>query len=205
MPTDSSGKIGYIYNSSNNTWYALTGVANPNASYTWTGTQTYNNTAIFAESLIAKKGINVYSNASARATGMGTLSSLNNGAISFITENNRLDYYSNGQWQMYGSVEITRTLTANHTIELLDMGKILSMNVSTANTLTIPLDSAINFPVGSSIEIMQYGAGQTTITGTVGVVIRSKGSQKKVSARYGTVKIVKLATNEWLLTGDLAA
>ena len=205
MPTDSSGKIGYIYNSSNNTWYALTGVANPNASYTWTGTQTYNNTAIFAESLIAKKGINVYSNASARATGMGTLSSLNNGAISFITENNRLDYYSNGQWQMYGSVEITRTLTANHTIELLDMGKILSMNVSTANNLTIPLDSAINFPVGSSIEIMQYGAGQTTITGTVGVVIRSKGSQKKVSARYGTVKIVKLATNEWLLTGDLAA
>ncbi len=205
MPIDSSGKIGYIYNSSNNTWYALTGVANPNASYTWTGTQTYNNTATFAETLIAKKGINVFSNASARATALGTLSSLNNGAISFITENNRLDYYSNGQWQILGSVEIVRTLTGNHTIELTDMGKIVSMNVSTANTITVPLDSSVNFPVGSTLEILQYGAGQTTIAGTVGVVLRSVNSNKKISARYGKAKLMKLATNEWLITGDLSA
>lgn len=205
MAIDSSGKIGYIYNSSNDTWYALTGVANPNASYTWTGTQTYNNTAIFSESLVAKKGINVFSNASARATALGTLSSLNNGAISFITENNRLDYYSNGQWHIYGSVEITRILTANHAIELSDMGKTLIMNVSTANTLTIPLDSTTNFPVGSTLEILQYGAGQTTIAGTTGVTVRSKNSHKKISTRYGIVKLMKLATNDWLLTGDLAA
>jgi hypothetical protein len=205
MAIDSSGKIGYIYNSSNDTWYALTGVANPNASYTWTGTQTYNNTAIFSEALIAKKGINVFSNATARSTALGALSSLNNGAISFITENNRLDYYSNGQWQILGSVEIVRTLTGSHTVELADLGKIISMNVSTANTLTIPLDTTVNFPVGSTIEILQYGAGQTTIAGTVGVTVRSVNSNKKISARYGIAKLMKLATNDWLITGDLSA
>jgi len=205
MAIDSSGRIGYIYNSSNNTWYALTGVANPNASYTWTGTQTYNNTAIFAESVIARKGINVFSNASARSTALGSLSSLNNGAISFITENNRLDYYSNGQWNMYGSVKIIRTITANHTVEMLDMGRILNVNVSTANNLTIPLDSTVSFPVGATIDVAQYGAGQTTVVGTVGVTIRSKNSHKKISTRYGSIRLMKLATNDWLLTGDLAA
>jgi hypothetical protein len=205
MTVDSSGRIGYIYNSSNNTWYALTGVANPNTAYTWTGTQTYNNTVVFSESVIAKKGINVFLNSSNRSSAMGTLSSLNNGAISFITENNRLDYYSNGQWHMYGSIEIMRTVTASHTLENSDSGKFLRINVSSANNLTIPTDATVNFSVGASIELTQYGAGQTTIVGATGVVVRSKNSQKKISHRYGVAKLIKIATNEWLLSGDLSA
>lgn len=95
--------------------------------------------------------------------------------------------------------------TASYELVLSDRNKIVEMNVAGANNLTVPLNSSIAFPVGTQILISQYGAGQTTIVATGGVTIRSKDGNLKLTDQYSAATLVKIATNEWYLFGDLTA
>jgi len=70
-------------------------------------------------------------------------------------------------------------------------------------TLTIPTEAAQSFGVGQQINIIQYGAGQVTVTGDTGVTVRSTPTSK-LRTQYSTAVLVKIATNEWVLAGDLA-
>lgn len=90
--------------------------------------------------------------------------------------------------------------TASYTLALVDQGNILEMNVATANTLTVPLNSAVAFPVGTKIDVLQYGAGITTIAPAAGVTIRGEGALQTL-AQYALVTLTKIATDEWLLSG----
>ena len=97
------------------------------------------------------------------------------------------------------------TLTASYTLALSDSGKVVEMNVATANNLTVPPNSSVAFPIGTIIEIGQYGPGQTTIVPGSGVTIRSPGSKLKLTGQYSSCSLRKRATNEWWLVGDLVA
>ena len=68
-------------------------------------------------------------------------------------------------------------------------GKIVEMNVGTANNLTVPLNSSVAFPTGTEIIISQYGAGQTTIVATGGVTLRSKSGQLKIGNQYNLIRL----------------
>jgi hypothetical protein len=95
--------------------------------------------------------------------------------------------------------------TSSYTLVLSDADKLVEMNVATANNLTIPLNSTVAYAVGTQIDIVQYGAGQTSIVATVGVTIRSTNSWLKINARYGAVTLTKVGTDEWYLWGNLNA
>jgi hypothetical protein len=100
---------------------------------------------------------------------------------------------------------VVNTQTANYTLALADAGKLVEMNVAAANTLTVPLNATINFPVGTQIPIRQYGAGITTITPFNGtVVIRSRGAILTTAGTYAEAMLTKRATDEWILSGDIA-
>jgi len=99
----------------------------------------------------------------------------------------------------------TNRQTASYTLVLADRGKLVEMNVATANNLTIPLDSAVAFPIGTQLEIAQYGAGQTTIVATSGVTIRSASGNLKIASQYVAISLIKIATNEWYCFGNLSA
>jgi hypothetical protein len=88
---------------------------------------------------------------------------------------------------------------------LADAGLVVEMNVATANNLTVPLNATQAFPVGTVIEVMQYGAGQTTILATGGVTLRSSGAKLKLTAQYSTATLRKIATDEWAVAGELSA
>lgn len=92
--------------------------------------------------------------------------------------------------------------TANYVLVLDDMNSAIEMNVAGANTLTVPPNSSVAFPVGTVIEVMQYGAGQTTLTPGSGVTIRSSSSLT-TRAQYSVVSLRKTATDEWIAAGDL--
>lgn len=92
--------------------------------------------------------------------------------------------------------------TANYTLVLTDGGAAIEMNVAGANTLTVPPNSSVAFDLGTVIEVMQYGAGQTTITAGAGVTIRT-ASSLTTRAQYSTVSLRKTATDEWVAAGDL--
>ena len=95
--------------------------------------------------------------------------------------------------------------TASYTLALSDANKMVEMNVGTANNLTVPLNSSISFPTGTIIDVVQYGAGQTTIVATSGVTLRSTNNWLKINARYGAVTLVKVGTDEWYVFGNLNA
>jgi hypothetical protein len=90
-----------------------------------------------------------------------------------------------------------------------DAARIVKMNSSSAVDLTIPLDGfnpgtgAYTFPIGTQIVFTQLGVGQVTVKGQVGVLIRTEGSRITTKARYAVGSLIKLATNEWLLSGNL--
>lgn len=95
------------------------------------------------------------------------------------------------------------TKTASHTLGLSDANKIVPMNVAGANNFTVPLNSAVAFPVGTQIAGVQLGAGTTTIAPTGGVTIRSRGGRLASAGQYANWALVKIATDEWLIAGDL--
>lgn len=97
----------------------------------------------------------------------------------------------------------TNTQTASYSLALTDNGKLVLMNVATANNLTIPLNSSIAFPVGTKIDVSAIGAGQTTIVATSGVTINSAGGALKLRVQYSGATLIQTATNVWSLFGDI--
>jgi hypothetical protein len=94
--------------------------------------------------------------------------------------------------------------TASYTLALSDAGKIVEMNVGSANDLTVPLDSSVAFPVGTNITILQTGAGQTTIVATGGVTINATPGLK-LRAQWSSATLIKIATDTWVAIGDLVS
>jgi hypothetical protein len=92
---------------------------------------------------------------------------------------------------------------SSYTLVLSDSGKLIEMNTTTGNTLTIPLNVTVPFPVVTQILVSQYGTGQTTISGTTGVTIRSTGGKLKLTTQYSVANLIKVDTNEWYLYGDI--
>jgi hypothetical protein len=102
-----------------------------------------------------------------------------------------------------GSASINAQTGTSYTLVLTDQSKIIEMNNASANTLTVPTDASVNFPVGTVIDIFQTGAGQTTVGGA-GVTINARPGLK-LSGQWATATLIKRATNTWLLTGSLSA
>lgn len=94
------------------------------------------------------------------------------------------------------------TQTASYTLGLSNAGQAVRMNVGTANNLTVPPNSSVAFPVGTTIEIIQYGAGQTTLVQGTGVNLRSSNGLK-LRTQYSTASLLQIAANEWSVAGDV--
>lgn len=139
------------------------------------------------------------------ANGAGVPSGGTTGQILAKTSNTDLDTHWVDQLVSGNAPRTINTQTASYTLQLTDAGGIVEMNVASANNLTVPDNATVAFPVGSQVDICQYGAGQTTIVQGAGVTIVSVSSNKKLAARYGTATLYKRATNEWVLTGNLVA
>lgn len=97
------------------------------------------------------------------------------------------------------------TQTGSYTLALTDAGDTVLMNVASANTLTVPPNSSVAFPVGTQIVLVQIGAGQTTVVAGSGVTVSSSGNRLKLTSQYSGATLIKTATNSWLLFGDLTA
>lgn len=98
----------------------------------------------------------------------------------------------------------TNARTASYTLVLSDKDKIVEMGVGSANNLTVPLNSSVAFPVGSQINILQTGSGQTTVVAAVGVTINATPGLK-IRAQWSYATLIKRATDTWVLVGDVSA
>ena len=93
--------------------------------------------------------------------------------------------------------------TSSYTLVLSDASKIIDMNVGSANTVTVPNNSSVAFPIGTEITVLQYGAGVTTIVAASGVTFRSKDFSTRIGDQYTGATLIKRDTNEWYLIGNI--
>lgn len=89
-----------------------------------------------------------------------------------------------------------------YTLVLGDAGLVVEMNNAAANTLTVPPDSSVNFPIGTVVNVRQTGAGQTTVAAGSGVTINTPETLL-VRKQWGMVMLHKRASNTWAIEGNL--
>ena len=94
-----------------------------------------------------------------------------------------------------------------YTLVLTDADtKIIEMDSADANTLVVPLNASVAFPTGTKIDIVQYGAGVTTIEGEGSPPVTIRTAETLVlDGQYAGATLYKRATDEWVLIGRLVA
>ena len=93
--------------------------------------------------------------------------------------------------------------TANYTLVLTDSAMVIEMNLAGANTLTVPPNSSVAFPIGTTIEVGQYGAGQTQVVAGAGVALRAYNNNLRLAGQFAMCSIIKRNTDEWWVAGNL--
>jgi hypothetical protein len=102
-------------------------------------------------------------------------------------------------------IAINAQTGTTYSVVLSDDGKLLTCDNAASIALTIVPNSTVAFGIGTQINIMQLGAGTVTITAGAGVTLRSAGSKLKTDAQYAVATCAKIATDTWVVVGNLKA
>tara|TARA_Y100001972_G_scaffold89447_1_gene109436 strand:+ start:630 stop:1592 length:963 start_codon:yes stop_codon:yes gene_type:complete len=95
------------------------------------------------------------------------------------------------------------TIEENTTLSLQHIG---TYNRCGAHIVTIPLNSAVAFPVGTEIEFIQIvSSGHLLITASynTAVTLNSRHNLLSASGQFSAISCKKVATDEWDIIGDL--
>lgn len=99
---------------------------------------------------------------------------------------------------------VLNTQTSSYTLQLTDAGRLVGINIGSANSLNVPPNSAVPLAVGTQIVLRQVGAGQTTVVAQAGVTVRALASALKLSGQFAYATLTKVATDTWDLSGDIS-
>jgi hypothetical protein len=102
-------------------------------------------------------------------------------------------------------IAINAQTGVTYTTVLADDGKLITADNASPIALTIPPNSSVAYGIGTQINIMQLGAGTVTITAGAGVTLRSAGSKLKTDAQYAVATCAKIASDTWVVVGNLKA
>ena len=94
---------------------------------------------------------------------------------------------------------------SSYTLALTDKNKFIKMTSGSANTVTVPTNASVAFPIGSQIHIIQYGSGKTQVIPVSGTVTIDATPGAYLRAQYSSATLLKCDTNIWMLMGDLSA
>ena len=71
-----------------------------------------------------------------------------------------------------------------------------------AVNVTIPADSTLNFPIGTSIDVLQTNTGSVAIAGAGGVTVNATPGLT-LRTQWSSATLLKRAANTWVVYGDL--
>lgn len=90
------------------------------------------------------------------------------------------------------------TLALSHQAGLVRM-------TSSGDTVTIPLNSSVAFPIGSTVTVFNDYSGTNSINATGGVTLRkaADGTSGNVTmSGYGLCSLIKVTTDGWVVAGS---
>jgi hypothetical protein len=103
--------------------------------------------------------------------------------------------------------DINAQTGTTYTFVLGDAGDIVTSSNASTVAMTIPPNSSVAFPVGSSITVISIGAGLTNFAQGSGVTITSTGavsSAPVLRAQHSSATAIKTATDTWRVVGDIS-
>ncbi len=95
--------------------------------------------------------------------------------------------------------------SANYTLSSLsDRDSMLEFSSANSVTVTIPADADLNFPIGTSIDVLQIDEGQVIIAGASGVTVNATPGLK-LRTQWSSATLFKRDADLWVVMGDLSA
>lgn len=215
MPTvnTTDPKPGFVYDTDTDTWYPLLGIASQSLDSLTDVVITSPSTS----QILVYNGANWVNGGetgdiSAVTSGTGITVTNGTGPIPTIAIDTATTVDLSTS-QTLSNKNITYTInsqsTTSYTTVLSDAAAIVTTNNASANTFSIPTNGNVAYPIGSSITVIQIGAGQTTINAVTSgtTTIASTGATPAapaLRAQYSSATCIKVATDTWYVVGDIA-
>jgi hypothetical protein len=99
---------------------------------------------------------------------------------------------------------ISEQTGSTYTLALADAESFIKANNATGITVTVPKNSAIGFPIKTQIHFVQYNDGKITFSPVDGDVSIRSTPALLTREKWSVATLIKIGTNEWVLTGDLS-
>jgi hypothetical protein len=97
-----------------------------------------------------------------------------------------------------------KTITADYTLALSDAESVICVDASVTTQIIMPLNSVVPFPIGTKIDLIQMGTGLAAIFSVSAIVQVPAGFFVRTKGQYATIRLRKIATDYWILDGNLA-
>ena len=95
--------------------------------------------------------------------------------------------------------------TANYTLSAAsERDSLIEVDSTSPVTITIPTNSAVAYPVGTTLDILGTNTGLITIAGDAGVTVNATPGLK-LRTQWSSATLFKRAENSWVVYGDLKA
>jgi hypothetical protein len=144
-------------------------------------------------------------------TGSGTASLM---TVSALTRT-MLDNTTIANWQtdlglLIGTdvAPARRLITADTTTAFSPLSthenRMITLSNAAAITVTLPSNATAVIPIGAEIDFLWLGVGQPTFVAGSGATVNGTPGLK-LRARYSAATAKKIATNDWVVIGDLSA
>jgi len=110
------------------------------------------------------------------------------------------------KWDDKADDELTLNDQTGTTYTLVagDQSKLVTLSNASDITMTVPPNSSVAFPTGTQILLYNKGAGQVTVAQGSGVTVNTSATLL-LRAQYSMATLIKIATDTWILSGDLEA
>lgn len=95
---------------------------------------------------------------------------------------------------------------AAYTFVASDVNRVVPRSNASAQTITVPPNSQVPFPVDTILTVQQTGAGALTIVAGAGVTLNKLSTQTLVAAgQYAMIQLRQTAVDVWTVFGGLTA
>lgn len=113
-------------------------------------------------------------------------------------------FFADGSFQTVAGGGGT-TASGNRDITVYDAGRYIISTTAGSETITVPNDATLNFPIGGRVNIVLNGTGSITLNPQAPVALYLAGigtPGTRTLAAYAVATLVKINTNTWYVSGD---
>jgi hypothetical protein len=135
-------------------------------------------------------------------SGSSAISHSGGAAVKHVFVSEALNAFESG---LNETIPLNSQTGTTYTLVATDAGDLVTLTNASAIALTVPTNATIPFATGTQITITRAGAGSVTVAGAVGVTVNSADGFLKLRSQWSSATLIKIATNSWILIGDISA